>query len=50
MMCGGSLWAWIERGTLHVKAGDHYGDPIEPSEIEVRVLIEPAERLSSGRA
>jgi hypothetical protein len=37
-MCDGDLRAWIEQGTIHMKAVDRHGDPVEVSRVEIRLL------------
>ena len=38
-MCDGSVRAWIEQETVHIKIVDSYGDPVELAEHEVTSLI-----------
>jgi hypothetical protein len=39
-MCDGDLRAWIEQETIHLKATDKYGDPIELSWEEARIFAQ----------
>jgi hypothetical protein len=46
IMCDGELRAWIEQETVHLKAVDSHGDPIELSADEVRRLAQELAKLA----
>jgi gamma-glutamyltranspeptidase len=42
----GNVRAWIEQGnTVHIKAVDRYGDPVEVTTKELKSLIDELSRL-----
>ncbi len=45
-MCDGDFRAWIEQEAIHIKATDTYGDPVELSADEVRLLAKQLLKLA----
>jgi hypothetical protein len=45
-MCDGAVRAWIEQEAIHIKAVDSYGDPVELTANEVRILAEQLVKLA----
>lgn len=42
------LWVWIANGgSIHIKATEPYGDPVELSEEQAKELVEVLRRLIS---
>ena len=44
-LSGGDVRAWIEQETVHIKAVERNGDPVELSETEVRKLADALQRF-----
>lgn len=41
----GDVRAWVEQETVHLKAADQYGDPVELNADELKLLIGELTRL-----
>jgi hypothetical protein len=45
VLCDGNFRAWIEQETVHMKAVDRHGDPIELNEAESLLVIKELTKL-----
>ena len=40
VLANGEVRAWIEQESVHIKAADRFGDPVELADVEVKQLAD----------